>query len=200
MVGDDTVRFCCTCSKNVYDLTAMEPDEAEAFLAQHVSAGGSLPCARIYRRRDGRVLTSECRAGESRRHLVRLGKTLAAGLAGVALAGGLGDLAMRPTLGPDEVEPVAIDLAPVRRMQLGGLMMWDDGHHDPAPDYDVNAALRSDESTRPEDLEEGSGPGRRRYVRDDPNAGMIAGTTTLVTDTTELELSAASRRRRHPAY
>lgn len=40
--GDDRVRLCCTCSKNVYDLSAMTEDEAEAFLAV---AGAAAVCA-----------------------------------------------------------------------------------------------------------------------------------------------------------
>lgn len=85
MVGDDVVRFCCTCSKNVYDLTAMDPDEAELFLAAHLETGGPLPCARIYRRADGRVLASECATGASRRHLRRFAGTVSAGLVVAAL-------------------------------------------------------------------------------------------------------------------
>ena len=109
MVGDEIARFCCTCSKNVYDLTAMHPDEAELFLEQHLAAGGPLPCARIYRRRDGRVLTSECPTGETRRHLLRLAKTLAAGAAGAALLAGSVEVATRPKLGPDVEEPESND-------------------------------------------------------------------------------------------
>ncbi len=36
MQGDDRVRFCCACTKNVYDISAMTEDEAEAFLAFHL--------------------------------------------------------------------------------------------------------------------------------------------------------------------
>ena len=90
MVGDATTRFCCTCSKNVYDLTAMHPDEAESFLAHHLDSGEALPCARIYKRRDGRVLTSECQPGQNRRHLRRLGKALAVAATGAVLAAGVG--------------------------------------------------------------------------------------------------------------
>ncbi|MDB4938844.1 MAG: hypothetical protein JWP87_5816 [Labilithrix sp.] len=199
MVGDDTERFCCRCSKHVYDLMAMDADDAEAFLAAHVAEGGPLPCARIYRRPDGRVLTSECPTGASRRHLRRVSKALAAGIAGAALAAGIVDLATRPTLGPDDDAP-AIDREPARMTRMGGSWFDDPDDHREKPGYDVNAALRSDESTRPEDIEEGSGPGRRRYVADDPDVGIVRGTTALVTDTLELTVNASSRRRRHPVF
>ncbi len=32
MTGDDRARFCGLCRLNVYDLTAMSPGEAEAFV------------------------------------------------------------------------------------------------------------------------------------------------------------------------
>jgi hypothetical protein len=183
MVGDDTVRFCCTCSKNVYDLTAMSPDDAELFLAHHVATGDALPCARIYRRPDGRVLTSECPTGASRRHLTRFARTLSAGVAGAALLAGLTDRVMRPELGPDLDEPEAVARATVTRMSMGEMLLTAEHHGGEPRAYDVDRALRSDESTRPEDLEpEGEGPARRRYVRDDPDQGIIRGTVSLVRD------------------
>jgi hypothetical protein len=194
MVGDDVVRFCCTCSKSVYDLTAMNADDAELFLAQHVAAGEPLPCARLYRRADGRVLTSECAAGASRRHLQRFAATAAVGAACAVLLAGMADLAMRPVLGPDD-EPEAVVRDTVVRMQMGGLAFASEPHQDEPGFYDVDRALRSDESTRPEDLEpEGEGPARRRYVRDDPDKGIIRGTVSLVRDVTDV--SVRQRRRR----
>src|SRR5262249_41437362 len=49
MTGDDRVRFCSSCGKHVYNLSAMESDEAEGLLRDE---GGKL-CARLYRRPDG---------------------------------------------------------------------------------------------------------------------------------------------------
>jgi hypothetical protein len=76
MEGDDRMRFCCRCSKNVYDLSAMTEDEAEAFLAFHLDDEDA--CVKLYRRPDGRILTSDCPRGASTRHRRR------AALAGVA--------------------------------------------------------------------------------------------------------------------
>jgi hypothetical protein len=59
MVGDDRVRFCGKCEKNVYNLSSMESAEAEALLREHE---GNV-CVRLYRRQDGTVLTSDCPVG-----------------------------------------------------------------------------------------------------------------------------------------
>ena len=71
MVGDDRVRLCGACRKNVYDVTAMSEDEAEGFLAHHLDDQEA--CVRLYRRPDGRLLTSDCPRGADRRHVRRVG-------------------------------------------------------------------------------------------------------------------------------
>jgi len=63
MVGDDCVRFCGQCEKNVYNLSAMPRDEAEALLA----AREGKMCVRLYKREDGTVMTSDCPVGVKRR-------------------------------------------------------------------------------------------------------------------------------------
>jgi hypothetical protein len=86
MTGDDRVRFCARCSKNVHDLSAMTRDEAETFLETHLDADDA--CVRLYRRPDGRVLTSECVQGARNRHARRVAVGVAAGLC-AAFAGTL---------------------------------------------------------------------------------------------------------------
>jgi hypothetical protein len=63
MVGDDRVRFCGQCEKNVYNLSAMPREEGEALLA---AREGNM-CVRLYRRADGTVLTTDCPVGVKRR-------------------------------------------------------------------------------------------------------------------------------------
>jgi hypothetical protein len=191
MVGTDTARFCCTCSRDVYDLTAMHPDEAESFLAHHLvhprfagtpqlAQNGELPCGRIYRRADGRVLTSECPTGEDRRRVKRAAATLAIGLATCAVAGAGFEVATRPVLAPDDDPPDRYTLEapvwpePFVAMAMGTMSLKDED------DYDVGAALRSDEPTSGDLEPEGEGPARRRYVRPDPSGGIIRGTIRLV--------------------
>jgi hypothetical protein len=67
MIGDERVRFCGPCQKNVYNLSAMASEEAESLLAQRE---GSI-CIRLYRREDGTVLTADCPVGVRRRRVSR---------------------------------------------------------------------------------------------------------------------------------
>lgn len=60
MTGDDRVRHCARCDLNVYNIAAMDRNEAEAVLSK---ATEGRVCARIYRRRDGTVLTRDCPVG-----------------------------------------------------------------------------------------------------------------------------------------
>ncbi len=71
MLGDDRVRFCDSCSKHVYNVSDLTADEAVALIQK--SDGYS--CVRLYRRKDGTVLTADCSVGirsAVRRRLIRL--------------------------------------------------------------------------------------------------------------------------------
>jgi hypothetical protein len=59
MSGNDQVRFCQHCEKNVYNLSGVSRREAEAVVRENE---GRL-CVRFYRRRDGTVLTDNCPVG-----------------------------------------------------------------------------------------------------------------------------------------
>ena len=126
MVGSDTARFCCICSKTVHDLSAMDAVDAEAFLAQYIDAApGEMPCTRFYRRADGRILTSECAPAARRRHAVRAGKTIAGALAAAAIAVGAADVLTRPTLAEDTPWPgEGVDVDTVLKLEAGvGMFM-----------------------------------------------------------------------------
>src|SRR5262249_54296783 len=77
MSGDDRVRFCPQCTLNVYNLSRMSRQEAEAMVQ---SQEGRL-CVRFYRRRDGTVLTRDCPVGlqAARKRLLAM-LSVAAGL------------------------------------------------------------------------------------------------------------------------
>ncbi|MDX2227188.1 MAG: hypothetical protein SFY92_08895 [Verrucomicrobiae bacterium] len=62
MTGDDRVRHCEACTKNVYNLSAMSRADAEELIRRRE---GNL-CVRLYRRADGRVLTADCPVGLAR--------------------------------------------------------------------------------------------------------------------------------------
>ena len=56
MEGNDQVRFCGRCKKNVFNIKAMTEAEAVSLFED----SGEKVCARIYRRDDGTVVTSDC--------------------------------------------------------------------------------------------------------------------------------------------
>ncbi len=81
MTGDHQVRHCGDCRKDVYNLSGMTHDEAEALILGH---HGEL-CVRYYQRHDGTILLSDCTVGVDR--LRRRKKTAAR--AAMLVAGGL---------------------------------------------------------------------------------------------------------------
>lgn len=84
MVGDERVRFCGSCQKNVYNLSSMAREEAEALLAARM---GNETCVRFYRRADGTLLTADCPVGQKkkRRKLALIAVASAGAMAGAAL-------------------------------------------------------------------------------------------------------------------
>ncbi len=55
MRGDHRTRFCDKCSQNVHDVSELTRAEAVQLIS-----GDKLPCLRIYRRPDGRIMTADC--------------------------------------------------------------------------------------------------------------------------------------------
>jgi hypothetical protein len=62
MYGDSRKRFCGDCKLNVYNLSGMTTEEAEALI---MNVEGRL-CVRFYQRRDGTVITQDCPVGWAR--------------------------------------------------------------------------------------------------------------------------------------
>jgi hypothetical protein len=88
MVGDDRVRHCASCDKDVFNVAAMTRVEALQLITDQ---SGEVPCLRLFRRDDGTVLTSDCPVGVRKkrvRRLVMVGASVAAG----SLAGAAGGL------------------------------------------------------------------------------------------------------------
>jgi hypothetical protein len=56
MTGDERVRFCAACQKNVYNISNMTRQEAVSLIQERE---GDL-CVRFYERRDGTVVTRDC--------------------------------------------------------------------------------------------------------------------------------------------
>jgi len=59
MVGDHRVRHCELCNRNVFNLSGMSRQAAEAMLT---NTEGKV-CVRFYRRSDGTIITADCPAG-----------------------------------------------------------------------------------------------------------------------------------------
>jgi hypothetical protein len=86
MTGDARVRFCGKCEKNVYNVSAMTRDEAEALIRDKE---GRL-CIRMYQRKDGTVITADCPVGVRRARLRhRIWATVSGFAASAALAFGV---------------------------------------------------------------------------------------------------------------
>ena len=129
MTGDEQVRFCAQCSLNVYNLSGMTKQQAEALI---MSAEGRL-CIRYYQRADGTILTDNCPVGlrALKRRVSRAANAvlsaLLAFLAGLGLYAALrgrkpepvhlqGAISVRP---PDDWNGLADD---ARRLGTGGVL------------------------------------------------------------------------------
>ncbi|MEM7473687.1 MAG: hypothetical protein AAF483_01715 [Planctomycetota bacterium] len=90
MEGDDQKRFCQQCSLHVYNLSEMSALEAESFLQSELGEGKRV-CTRLFRRKDGKILTKNCPVG-IRAMRARVFKAAAAMVAficsGLAMAAG----------------------------------------------------------------------------------------------------------------
>jgi hypothetical protein len=90
MVGNDRVRHCAACAKDVHNLSSMTEAEVQAFFdvatTNAVVAGTPLPCVAFYERADGTILTQDCPVGVRRRRLRNLLAT-AMGLGAAAVIG-----------------------------------------------------------------------------------------------------------------
>ncbi len=110
MVGDERERFCLSCDKQVFNISAMARAEAESFLASRTA--GDPACIRFYRRTDGTILTGDCPTGVRRKRLRVLGAVALGGGAllgaGAALLGSRTDCTIRkPTAAAQQPETSA---------------------------------------------------------------------------------------------
>lgn len=84
MSGDDRVRRCTVCDRTVYDCATLTRAEIVALL----ETAGERPCARLFRRRDGTLLTADSERGRGRRRRrVALAVLAVATAAAVPVAG-----------------------------------------------------------------------------------------------------------------
>ena len=74
MLGDDRVRFCLSCEKNVFNLSSMNRDDAESLLQERI---GNDLCIRFYQRADGTILTADCPTGVKKKRRRKLALAVA---------------------------------------------------------------------------------------------------------------------------
>jgi hypothetical protein len=121
MTGDDRVRHCGECQKNVYNLSEMSRAEADALIREHE---GHL-CVRFYRRKDGTMLTADCPVGVRAVVARKLVACIAGALALVGLGlyqvglGGLLTSRHTPTQGTPMPRLWPLNPAPTRGMVMG---------------------------------------------------------------------------------
>jgi len=101
MAGDDRVRNCALCEKNVYDLAGLTAWESVQLLTEQ----GEKACVRLHRRRDGTVITADCEVGRGRRRKRRV--LAAAGVLAVSAASALATTTPSPALPVARGAPIA---------------------------------------------------------------------------------------------
>ncbi len=106
MVGDDRVRHCSRCQKNVYDLSALTAEEAARILAERGER-----CIRFFRRKDGTLLTSDCPVGRPRKVALRVLTAVAVAL-GASAAGYTASRLAAPSRGRIEGNMLMGDMMP----------------------------------------------------------------------------------------
>jgi hypothetical protein len=74
MLGDERVRFCLSCEKNVYNLSSMQREDAENLLRERL---GNDLCIRFYQRADGTILTQDCPEGVKKKRRKKLALAVA---------------------------------------------------------------------------------------------------------------------------
>ncbi len=82
MLGNERMRYCGLCKLNVYNLSGMTREDAEAL----VKANEGKICVSFFKRADGTILTQDCPVGVAAR-LRRRVASVAAGFAAVAALG-----------------------------------------------------------------------------------------------------------------
>ncbi len=103
MQGDDRVRTCEQCDKQVYNLSELTRAEAEALLIER--AGGL--CVRYYRRTDGTILLADCEVG------IRRQRRKQRWLIAAAAAGALGSGALVAKHGAEPQQQIVGELSEI---------------------------------------------------------------------------------------
>lgn len=118
MTGDERSRFCASCQKNVYNISAMTSKEASDLIREKE---GKL-CVRYFLRRDGTILTQDCPVGLAaiRKQFLKIAAAFVSMLAMVGLGSGCkkeesralaGEVSIAPQTQPNSMTQVMGDFA-----------------------------------------------------------------------------------------
>ena len=137
MVGDDRVRHCASCDKDVFNLSSMTRDEAEALI---LAKAGNL-CARYYQRQDGTILLADCAVGIAQK---RKRRVIAAGAAMLLAGGGAAAWLAKRSQPQETMGSVGFD----ERENVGTRVLAQElepppppAHEDPAPPVQVEPEI-----------------------------------------------------------
>jgi hypothetical protein len=130
MTGDEHVRFCGRCEKNVYDLSSLTAEQADSLLRER----GESMCVRFFRRTDGTVLTSDCPVGGRKRfwRKVTAGAAASMAAAGLTMAALGGYQQGNMVMG--EIEPVMGQMVPLE-VEMGKGAVEPAHHMQPGVDF-----------------------------------------------------------------
>lgn len=135
MTGDERTRACGSCNKNVYNLSTLTREEAEALILEKE---GRL-CVRYFQRNDGTILLKDCSIGitqKRKRRVIALG--VAALLGGGVFAAikltrpspGTGNSSFDVAASIDELAmPITQTTEPSERYEIMGDMSFEPGVH-----------------------------------------------------------------------
>ncbi|HEY3789172.1 MAG TPA: hypothetical protein VGL71_09970 [Urbifossiella sp.] len=131
MQGGGRTRFCTKCGENLHDVSELTRREAMILL----NGGDKLPCLRIYRRADGRVMTADCLTKRERTHRwLRKRSAWAASLFAMFFLAGCGSQHARQTLGTGRNSLSESTMKPTDRRS--------DDHNHTIPDNSVKSTQR----------------------------------------------------------
>ena len=123
MTGDERVRHCGSCKKDVFNISALTRDQAEALIREK---HGDL-CGRYHQRKDGTIILADCTIDRARK---RKRFVIAAGVVTVFVIGGIARYtdhvkakAELATAGATHAMGGAISFAPDRAHAVKGMLM-----------------------------------------------------------------------------
>ena len=148
MAGDERVRHCTLCSLNVYNFQEMTRDEIRTLLLR---TEGRV-CARMYRRADGTLMTSDCPSGLQavRQRMSRLAAAFTAAFFSVAAFASDGAMCTTPLVQKNgsKVKFTSTRTATAQQAGLKGIVTGEFSEPKGAPLPGISVILRNETTKR----------------------------------------------------